>query len=205
MKTSCIKLLATILLLSLCSCHTVQTSAQSHIDKIVAQIEKKNNVEKSVVKKRDPKTGDLVRHIESYSFKDDKLSQELIDAFEKDENDATKSAINRSKNNFSYVLIFHKGKIITSYYLSNAGGYTILNIIRKKDDDSSYISFPQYNNYSYYDFNGRNIITSDSLGNLLMNKNELRNLNKKIEKASKEFAELFEKYMNNYNYTYKSR
>lgn len=198
MKTSCIKLLATVLLLSLCSCHTLQTSAQSHIDKVVAQLEKKDNVEKSVVIKRDPATGDLLCRIESYSFKNKKLTQDLINAFEQDERNTSKSAISRNGDNISYAFVFYKKKITISYYLSSSGGYTNLSIIKKSDDYDDHSYSPSYD-YNYYMGNFDAIDwESIALQNRTLTQKERDRLNEQIENARKELERLSQKYKYKY-------
>lgn len=195
MKTSCIKLLAAVLLLPLCSCHTTQLSAQAHIDKVVAKLEKNDKIEKSVVNNRNPKNGDLQRRIESYSFKDAKLTAELIDAFEQDENNAVKSAISRNGKNISYAFVFNKKKITISYYLSSSNGYTNLSIIRKSDDYESGHSYSPSYDY-YYNLGDFDAIDWESIAlqNRTLTQKERDKLNKQIENARKEFERLSKKY-----------
>lgn len=194
MKTSCIKLLAAVLLLPLCSCHTTQLSAQAHIDKVVAKLEKNDKIEKSVVNNRNPKNGDLQRRIESYSFKDAKLTAELIDAFEQDENKAVKSAISRNGKNISYAFVFNKKKITISYYLSSSNGYTNLSIIKKSDDYEPGHSYsPSYDYYNLGDFDAIDW-ESIVLQNRTLTQKERDKLNKQIENARKELERLSQKY-----------
>ncbi len=205
MKTSCIKLLATMLLLSLCSCHTTQLSAQAHIDKIVAKLEKNDKIEKSVVNNRNPKNGDLLRRIESYSFKDEKLTAELINAFEQDENNAIKSAISRNGKNISYAFVFNKKKITISYCLSSSDGYTNLSIIWKSDDYNSNHSYSPSYDYNYYIMGNFDAIDWESidwesiaLQNRTLTQKERDRLNEQIESACKEFERLSKKYKYKY-------
>lgn len=195
MKTSCIKLLAAVLLLPLCSCHTTQLSAQAHIDKVVAKLEKNDKIEKSVVNNRNPKNGDLQRRIESYSFKDAKLTAELIDAFEQDENKAVKSAISRNGKNISYAFVFNKKKITISYYLSSSNGYTNLSIIRKSDDYESGHSYSPSYDY-YYNLGDFDAIDWESIAlqNRSLTQKERDKQNKQIENARKELERLSKKY-----------
>lgn len=198
MKTSCIKLLATFLLLSLCSCHTLQTSAQTHIDKVVAQLEKNHKIEKSVVNKRDPNTGDLLCRIESYSFKDKKLTKELIDAFDQDECKASKSAINRNDNNVSYAFVFNKKKMTISYFLSCNDNYTNLSIIQKSADYDSNGWYPQYYDFGCYNPDLRDMIEWNDSENAQILKDKLSQLGEKLEKASKEYERQYKEHGRDY-------
>ena len=91
-------------------------AAQSHIDKIVDEIEQKG-VDVSKVVKRDPKTKkpySIVKRLTFYS-KDGNYAKRLKEAFQKDAEDATEEKVEKKGNH--YVLIFIDGKKKTIYTL----------------------------------------------------------------------------------------
>ena len=64
---------------------TMGVMAQKNIDKVVAVLEKSDEVAINSVTKRDPKTRQITRVIKTFSLTDIKMAKRLIDAFEKDE------------------------------------------------------------------------------------------------------------------------
>ena len=60
--------------------------AQKNIDKLVKELEKRNDVAINSVTKRDPKTRKVVSMVKTYSVKDERIS--FVKAFEMDEEDA---------------------------------------------------------------------------------------------------------------------
>ena len=64
---------------------TGKVMAQKNIDKMAAELEKRDDVAINSVTKRDPKTRKVIKVVKTYSVKDTKLGKRLIDAFEKDE------------------------------------------------------------------------------------------------------------------------
>ena len=60
--------------------------AQKNIDKLLEEIEKRNDASVNSVTKRDPKTRKITSVVKSFSLPSDaKMTQRLIEAFEKDE------------------------------------------------------------------------------------------------------------------------
>ena len=90
--------------------------AQSHIDKIVEELEQKG-VDVSKVVKRDPKTKKPYSIVKSLTFysKDGNYANRLKEAFRKDAEDAVKEVVERKGN--SYQLIFIDGKKTVTYSL----------------------------------------------------------------------------------------
>lgn len=64
---------------------TMGVMAQKNIDKVVAELEKSDEVAINSVTKRDPKTRKVTRMIKTFSLTDIKMAKRLIAAFEKDE------------------------------------------------------------------------------------------------------------------------
>ena len=59
--------------------------AQKNIDKVLEEIEKRDDASVNSVVKRDPKTRKVISVVKSFSLTDDKMVKRLIEAFEKDE------------------------------------------------------------------------------------------------------------------------
>jgi len=91
--------------------------AQSHIDKIVDEIEQKG-VDVSKVVKRDPKTKKPYSIVKSLTFysKDSNYANRLKEAFRKDAEDAEQESVSNKGNN--YRLIFVDGKKRSIYSLN---------------------------------------------------------------------------------------
>ena len=64
---------------------TGKVMAQKNIDKMAAELEKRDDVAINSVTKRDPKTRKVVKVVKSFSLKDENIGARLIEAFEKDE------------------------------------------------------------------------------------------------------------------------
>jgi hypothetical protein len=91
--------------------------AQSHIDKIVDELEQKGVDTKKVVR-RDPKTKKPYSIVKSLTFysKDSNYANRLKEAFRKDAEDAIEERVEKKGNN--YRLIFVDGEKRTTYYLN---------------------------------------------------------------------------------------
>ena len=112
MKTR--QLILTVMV-ALITCSPVM--AQSHIDKIVDELEQKGVDAKKVVK-RDPKTKKPYSIAKSLTFysKDSNYANRLKEAFRKDAEDAIEERVEKKGN--SYRLIFVDGEKRTTYYLN---------------------------------------------------------------------------------------
>lgn len=109
------KQLILTVLVALFTCSSIM--AQSHIDKIVDELEQKG-VDVSKVVKRDPKTKkpySIVKNLTFYS-KDSNYANRLKEAFKKEAENAVQESVSNKGNN--YVLIFKDGKIKTTYSMS---------------------------------------------------------------------------------------
>ena len=101
------KLLMATLWLGMCA---VPVMAQKNIDKIVEELEKRDDVSISLVTRRNPETRKVTTSVKSITFTDEKISERLIEAFNKDE-EYTVTAIKDSKKvngkpKASYMYIF---------------------------------------------------------------------------------------------------
>ena len=59
--------------------------AQKNIDKVLEEIERRNDVSVNSVVKRDPKTRKIVSIVKSFNLSNHSMASKLIEAFEKDE------------------------------------------------------------------------------------------------------------------------
>ena len=91
--------------------------AQSHIDKIVDELEQKG-VDISKVVRRDPKTKKIVSETKNLSFysKDSNYANRLKEAFKKDAEDAVQETVNNHGN--THLLIFKNGTKSAHYNLT---------------------------------------------------------------------------------------
>lgn len=107
------QLILTVMMTVICS----SAVAQSHIDKVVDEIEQKG-VDVSKVVKRDPKTKKPYSIVKSLTFfsKDGNYANRLKEAFQKDAEDAAEEKVERKGNH--YVLVFIDGKKKTTYTLN---------------------------------------------------------------------------------------
>ena len=127
------KLLMATLWLGMCA---VPVMAQKNIDKIVEELEKRDDVEINVVTNRDPETRKVTKRIKSLTFKDEKVLKRLIEAYDKDEEYTTTAIKNSSKEagqtdlNYMYTFPHEEGEY---NYALNTGkdGYIFLSIIFK--------------------------------------------------------------------------
>ena len=146
--------------------------AQSHIDKIVDEIEQKG-VDVSKVVKRDPKTKKPYSIVKSLTFysKDSNYANRLKEAFRKDAEDAEQESVSNKGNN--YRLIFVDGKKKTTYSLTiqerqDKDPLVILKIImrdgnvKETDDYNIMNSFFGAGTFEFNDFNG----LLEGLGNM---------------------------------------
>ena len=92
---------------------TGKVMAQKNIDKMAAELEKRDDVAINSVTKRDPKTRKVVKVVKSFSLKDENIGARLIEAFEKDEEyaetaikDMPKGRGKAQKANFTFIYIY---------------------------------------------------------------------------------------------------
>lgn len=91
----------------------VPVMAQKNIDKLVEEIEKRDDASVNSVTKRDPKTRMITRTVKSFKLKDEKIARSLIQAFEKDEEYAVTAIKDmpqgrKAATNANFTFIFEK-------------------------------------------------------------------------------------------------
>ena len=166
-------------------------TAQSHIDKIVDELEQKG-VDVSKVVKRDPKTKKVVSETKNLSFysKDSNYANRLKEAFKKDAEDAVQETVNNHGN--TYLLIFKNGTKSAHYNLiitpnSGKDPFVRLNIIVRDGDDKGY-DLPGF---------GARVIPLEGLEQFEFNEKDLEKLEKlgnNIEKWSVQFGKRMENF-----------
>lgn len=97
--------------------------AQKNIDKLLDEIENRDDASINSIVKRDPKTRTVISVVKSFTLTDAKMAQRLIEAFEKDEEytvtaikDMPKGKKEASRINFTY--IFQKDNEKRTYNFS---------------------------------------------------------------------------------------
>ena len=134
MKTRFILGSALAAVLLLCG-GTGKVMAQKNIDKMAAELEKRDDVAINSVTNRDSKTRKVLKVVKSFSLKDEKIGARLIEAFEKDEEyaetaikDMPKGRGKAQKANFTF--IYKKDNEKRTYTLNvNENGNVSMTVI----------------------------------------------------------------------------
>ena len=125
--------------------------AQKNLDKLLEEIEKRDDASVNSVTKRDPKTRKITSVVKSFSLPSDaKMTQRLIEAFEKDE-EYTITAIKdiprgrKAATRANFTFIFQKGNEKRTYTFNANQQKINLSVIIKQgrsgDVDASDFSF----------------------------------------------------------------
>ena len=155
--------------------------AQKNIDKLLEEIEKRDDASVNSVTKRDPKTRKSTSVVKSFSMPSDaKMTQRLIEAFEKDE-EYTITAIKdiprgrKAATRANFTFIFQKGNEKRTYTFNANQQKINLSVIIKQgrsgDIDASDISL-YFNNGMDFEIP-------------TMNKEQIKELQKSIQKSLK--------------------
>ena len=155
--------------------------AQKNIDKLLEEIEKRDDASVNSVTKRDPKTRKITSVVKSFSMPSDaKMTQRLIEAFEKDE-EYTITAIKdiprgrKAATRANFTFIFQKGNEKRTYTFNANQQKINLSVIIKQgrsgDIDASDISL-YFNNGMDFEIP-------------TMNKEQIKELQKSIQKSLK--------------------
>ena len=84
------------LAIMLLSISTSPILAQKNINKLVEELEKRENIKVSLVTNRNPQTRGITNRIKTFSATDENMLNELVKAFEKDE-EYTRTAMKEAK------------------------------------------------------------------------------------------------------------
>ena len=162
------KLLMATLWLGMCA---VPAMAQKNIDKIVEELEKRDDVSISLVTNRNPETRKVTNVVKSISCADEKITQRLIEAFEKDE-EYTVTAIKDSKKvngkpKASYMYIFRTDEGQYNYSLDiKTNGKVEISVIfkpQKQGKDGKAVSMANLDLKISKGLQGIDQLISDSL------------------------------------------
>ena len=125
--------------------------AQKNIDKLLEEIEKREDVSVNSVVKRDPKTRKITSTIKSFSLTDEKMAKRLIDAFEKDEEytitaikDMPRGRKGTAQANFTFIFQKDNEKRTYTFNATPSGRINVSVIIKESkqsDIDTSDFSF----------------------------------------------------------------
>ena len=126
---------------------TMGVMAQKNIDKVVAVLEKSDEVAINSVTKRDPKTRQITRVIKTFSLTDIKMAKRLIDAFEKDEEyaisamkDMPKGRKSAMKVNFTFTFQQDNEKSMYSLTTNENGKIELSINIRRGNSSGNNVS-----------------------------------------------------------------
>lgn len=124
-----------------------QAFAQKNIDKMAAELEKRDDVAINSVTKRDPKTRKVVKVVKTFSLKDDKIGKRLVEAFEKDEEyaetaikDMPKGRKNAQEVNFTFIYKVDNEKRTYTLFVNGTGNVSMTVIISPMKDGKEYAS-----------------------------------------------------------------
>ena len=133
---------------------TGKVMAQKNIDKMAAELEKRDDVAINSVTKRDPKTRKVVKVVKSFSLKDENIGARLIEAFEKDEEyaetaikDMPKGRGKAQKANFTFIYKTDNEKRTYTLNVKESGSVSMTVIISPMKDGQevgSVVLDPEY-------------------------------------------------------------
>lgn len=130
---------------------TIPSMAQKSIDKLLEEIERRDDASVNSVTKRDPRTRKITSIVKSFTLRDNQIAKRLIEAFEKEEEytitaikDMPKGRKDANRSHFSF--IFQKGNEKRTYTFNvDVTGKISISVIIKQgrpgDIDPSDLSF----------------------------------------------------------------
>ena len=140
-------LLKCLMMLLFIGMGTVSSMAQKNIDKLLEEIERRDDASVNSVTKRDPKTRKITSVVKSFSLTDAKMTQRLIEAFEKDEEytvtaikDMPKGRKEATRANFTFIFQKDNEKRTYNFSVDPKGTISLSVIIKQSkhgDMDSS--------------------------------------------------------------------
>ena len=174
-------LLKCLMMLLFIGMGTVSSMAQKNIDKLLEEIERRDDASVNSVTKRDPKTRKITSVVKSFSLTDAKMTQRLIEAFEKDEEytvtaikDIPKGRKEATRANFTFIFQKDNEKRTYNFSVDPKGTISLSVIIKQSkhgDMDSS--------DFSLYFNNGMDFEIST------MDKEQMKELRKSIQQSLK--------------------
>lgn len=127
---------------------TLQVAAQKNIDKLVEELENRDDTSINSVVKRNPETRKIEKVVKSISVKDEKIGKRLIAAFEKDEEyaetaikDMPKGRKDGKKANFTFIYRQKEEKRTYTLAVDEAGNVSMTIIIKTGKDSKDGFSY----------------------------------------------------------------
>ena len=154
--------------------------AQKNIDKVLEEIERRNDVSVNSVVKRDPKTRKIVSIVKSFNLSNHSMASKLIEAFEKDEEytvtaikDMPKGRRNAVGTCLTFIFLKDNEKRTYTLNVTPNGKISISAIIKKEKQRKDY-SLHFDNDLNDMDFEIQT-----------MDKEQIKELQKSIQKSLK--------------------
>lgn len=161
--------------------------AQKNIDKLVKELENRDDVSINSVTKRDPKTRKISRVVKTFSLKvDNKIVKELIDAFEKDEEYAITAIKDmprgrKAATRVNFTFIFQKDNEKRTYTLATQpSGNITMTIIINPDGKGN-------NDWTFIYPNDLNLNNLEAMGQFQISDDQKELINKQFEEIRDKF------------------
>lgn len=161
--------------------------AQKNIDKLVKELENRDDVSINSVTKRDPKTRKISRVVKTFSLKvDNKIVKELIDAFEKDEEYAITAIKDmprgrKAATRVNFTFIFQKDNEKRTYTLATQpSGNITMTIIINPDGKGN-------NDWTFIYPNDLNLNNLEAMGQFQISDEQKELINKQFEEIRDKF------------------
>lgn len=166
--------------------------AQKNIDKLVKELENRDDVSINSVTKRDPKTRKISRVVKTFSLKvDNKIVKELIDAFEKDEEYAITAIKDmprgrKAATSVNFTFIFQKENNEKRTYTLNtqANGNVTMTVIINPDGKENH-------DWTFICPNDLNLNNLEAMGHLQISDEQKELINKQFEEIRKRYKDKF--------------
>ena len=161
--------------------------AQKNIDKLVKELENRDDVSINSVTKRDPKTRKISRVVKTFTFKgNDKIVKQLIDAFEKDEEYAITAIKDmprgrKAATRVNFTFIFQKDNEKRTYTLATQpSGNITMTIIINPDGKGN-------NDWTFIYPNDLNLNNLEAMGQFQISDEQKELINKQFDEIRDKF------------------
>lgn len=166
--------------------------AHRNIDKLVKELENRDDVSINSVTKRDPKTRKISRVVKTFTFKGgDKIVKQLIDAFEKDEEyaitaikDMPKGRKEATRVNFTFIFQREDNEKRTYTLNTQANGSVTMTVIINPDGKGN-------NDWTFIYPNDLNLNNLEALGSFQISDEQKELIDKHFEKIRKQYKDKY--------------
>lgn len=166
--------------------------AQKNIDKLVKELENRDDISINSVTKRDPKTRKISRVVKTFTFKGgDKIVKQLIDAFEKDEEyaitaikDMPKGRKEATRVNFTFIFQREDNEKRTYTLNTQANGSVTMTVIINPDGKGN-------NDWTFIYPNDLNLNNLEALGSFQISDEQKELIDKHFEKIRKQYKDKY--------------